>query len=182
MRRWVAGLVALGALPAVAGQQLNVDRVEEHYFCEVLVSDAGVTATEGTSCNGLIPAPATLQAGVLRNAHVPTNRSLLIEDWGLIVTDTLGATEVCDIDLMVDNTPTGAGSSAGQITTNDGAGNEDDCDEGINLDLDAAGETCTLSGLNLLVTGPGYYRFQWSGGSCSVFQSGVLWLRGRFLP
>jgi len=180
--RWIALIpVLFASFPAWAGGQVDLGRIEEAYFCEVTVNDGALAANEGIACNGLVPAATSLQTGVLRNAHVPTNRSLLIEDWGLIVTATLGATEVCDIDLMVDSTATGAGSSAGQISANDG-GVESDCDEGATLDLDAAGETCTISNVNQLITGPGYYRFEFSGAACSVFQSGVLWVRGQFLP
>lgn len=176
MSRWPLWLCLVPAV-ALAGGQINVDRIEEAFYCEVVVGDPVVGANEGISCNNFIQGD-NIGAGIGRNDFVPANRDLLLEDWGLVVLDVLGVTEVCDIDLMTDNTPTGAGSSASRITTNSAT----NCDEGAALDLDAAGEVCTRAQINQLVQGAGFYRFEWSGAGCTVFTSGALWLRGRFLP
>ncbi len=184
-RKALPVLFCLLASSAFAGGQINVDRVEEAWFCQIVASDGTIAATsDGISCNGQATAGALVDATTFASrTHVPPNRSLLIEDWGIVVLDTLGATEVCPVILVTDNTPTGAGSAVSTITTNEGTGAEDDCDEGVNADLDTAGETCTISNVNALILGGGYMRFELTdGGACTVFQSGLLWARGRFLP
>ena len=161
-----------------------MDRIEESFYCETIISVAAVDATnESTSCIGLAfgdlvdaGAAAITDRG---QTWVPQNRNLVIEDWGLVVLDTLGATEVCPITLVTDNTPTGAGSIFSTITTNSSS----NCDEGAALDLDAAGETCTISNVQALILRTGFYRIELTdGGACTVFQSGAVWVRGRFLP
>lgn len=179
MRRWLLLLLVLPWV-AFAGDSYNVDALDRSFLCQLYVNDGTVGANEGGSCNFATVA-TVLVAGVNRNAHVPVGRTLVIERWGLVVTGTLGATEVCDIDLMTDSTVTGAGSSIGRISTNDAGGNEDDCLEGLNLDLDAAGETCTIDNVNQVIPGGGYYRFEFSGGACTVFQEGMLWVEGFLL-
>lgn len=183
MWRWYHSLlVGLGlalAATAMGGGQINVDRIEEAWTCQIVAHDATVAANDATTCNyHALGSGFVAAASLVKNQHVPFNRDLLIEDWGLVVLDTLGITEVCDIDLMADNTPTGAGSSVSRITTNGAT----TCDEGAAQDLDVAGEVCTRSQINHLIQGGGYMRFQFSGANCTVFEGALLWARGRFLP
>ena len=174
-------LLCLIPAVAIAGGQVNLGRIEEAFFCEVQVNDATVAATsDGISCNFFTATGALVDATTIASrTFVPANRDLLIEDWGLIVLDVLGVTEVCPILLVTDNTTVGAGSTVSTITTN-GATN---CDEGAALDLDVAGETCTIAQVNQIVLAGGHFRFEFTdGGACTVFQSGALWVRGQFLP
>lgn len=184
----LASLVALGLL-CLGATQINVDR-DENYFCTVLISDAAVSGgagtQEGVSCNGFSTGVNLLaDSGLLDNFNVPTDRRLQIEAWGFVVISALGATENCDIRLMTDTSPTGAGSILDTMSVGPGQ-TETGCQAG-SLTIDAANEACTLV-VNTSVPPGGLWRFSWDdpddGGAlvCSAFQGGTIWLRGRYIP
>lgn len=186
MRKFLFAAICL--LPGVswAGAQVNVDD-DKSYFCEMQVTDAAVGAADGTSCNGVASGGLlqTAASGIARNANVPADRRLVIDSWGALVLATLAATEDCNLVLMTDTTPTGAGAAASTLTTGPGA-TETECTTGSNI-VDAVGESCVIN-TQVAVPGGGFWRVEWQdndgGGAntCTNWQSGVVWVRGRLLP
>lgn len=188
MRRIAALLLLLWPGLALAGAQVNPDSDSTAFFCEFAISDAAVAAgTDAGSCD--LPGVTTGLLAVTSaaaNWFVPTNRRLLIREYGVLVTAALAATEDCNLVLQTDTTTGGAGSTVSTLTTGPGA-TETECSTGSNI-VDAVGESCVVNNFTSVVPGGGFWRIRWDdndgGGAntCTNWQGGTIWIRGNLVP
>lgn len=184
----------------IGASQINSDVDTTPYYCEFRVDEgaAGVTpGTDSASCTTLGVTPGLL-ATTAENGkfYVPPNQRLTIREWGTMVVGgtALVATEDCNLVLIFDTTPAGAGSIASTLTTGPGA-TETECTAGSTI-VDAIGESCVINNFTTMIPGGGYWRICWgdndngagcaaAGGganTCTAWNGGMVWVRGLLSP
>lgn len=183
-------LVGLWVTPAWSQARLfkrNALR-NETFYCSWIIADGAFVdgVDDASSCNNFSP------SGVLRiftdfaaNYNIAHNRDLIIEDWGVIILNTLGASSECNLELTTGATPTAAGTIVSTLTTGVEA-TEAECTEGAAFTVNATNEMCTISGVNTTVAGGGFWRVGWTdngGGAnvCTAWVLGTIWVRGHFV-